>query len=159
MQRLIRNHKGELSHIEYYSVDGTKEIVPAHELPDEIKNELIKMQREEQTLARYERHLNLVSYDDPDFVEPATTYDNKRAVNTHKYFDVALKALPLQQYKLLYAIYYEKISQTEIAKRENVSKSAISHRLGRAHTALRKQLLRYDLFPNTDVNSDLDNVA
>ena len=52
----------------------------------------------------------------------------------------AIKKLPTSQRKLIYDIFFNNISQSEIAKRGGVSKPAISQRLKRALATLKKEL-------------------
>jgi len=158
---LTFNSKNELTHITYFFVNNQKSTVDVSNESDELKNELITLHRENETLSRYQRHLNCVPIDDFHYVECNNPlfdcYDKPQHVATHEYFETALKKLTPQQYELLYEIYFLKTPATEIAKRENVSKAAISNRLGRAHTALERHLLRHDLF--RDRYSDFDAAA
>jgi DNA-directed RNA polymerase specialized sigma24 family protein len=45
-----------------------------------------------------------------------------------------------EQQRLIYLIYFDSVSATDIAKAEGVDKSAISHRLSRAIRSLKKYL-------------------
>jgi len=138
----------ELTHITFFFDNNEKSTVSADKLSDDVKNVYIADNKKQQTLARYDRHLNLVSYDDPNFVETDLTYDNKQRFNTHKYFDVALKKLTSDQQRLIHEIYYRNTTVTELAEQLNVTKSAISHRLSRAKTALKNHLVHLDTADN-----------
>ena len=144
------NAEKQLAHITYYFVDGTKTTVPAHDLPDELKNELIILSYETRNSDRndYRRNLKTIPFDDCCYIENNAPHLDENLVRfeTHKYFEIALKKLPPDQHDLLYEIYFLKTPAAEIARRENVTKYAISHRLGRAKKALRKQLEILDYF-------------
>jgi len=156
---LTFNAQNELTHITYFSVVNTKSTVDVTELPDDVKNVYIADYKKQKTLARYDRYLNLISYDTSDFAEPDTTYDNQPRFNTHKYFDVALKQLTPDHQFIIHEHFFHNTTVTELARQLNVSKPAISQRLTRAKNALKKILAQYDCFNYLNDSYDFDNAA
>jgi len=139
-QKLIFNENNELTHVVSYYVDDTKSIADVSELSDEIKNVYINDTRKNESSERKNRRYVISqSFDEFRYIKNnAHTLDDEMIrFETHKYFEIALKQILPEQQKLIYEIYFLKIPATEIAKRENVSKSSISHRLGRAKSALK----------------------
>ena len=150
-QTLKFNENNELTHVTSYHVDNTKTIIDVSNLCDEIKNEYIYGNRKHDSFERKNRRYVISqSFDETRYIKNnAHTLDDEIIrFETHKYFEIALKQILPEQQKLIYEIYFLKTPATEIAKRENVSKSSISHRLGRAKSALKKQLELFDNFDN-----------
>jgi RNA polymerase sigma-70 factor (ECF subfamily) len=85
------------------------------------------------------RHASLDAYNLDDALFPSKTdisseYERKESIA------IAMEHLLPEQLKLIRQVFFEGISQSEIARREGVDKSAISHRLNLAYKRIKKYL-------------------
>jgi RNA polymerase sigma factor (sigma-70 family) len=111
---------------------------------EELIAELYELDRHEYNNGHKEkrRHVSLDAYNlDDNLIRSGTNLINE--VETNETIDVLNRAtarLSPGQRKLVISIYYEGERLTDIAKREGVSKSAITHRLERAMKKIKKYL-------------------
>ena len=137
----------KLTHVTYYFVNNEKQTVPVDTLSAEMIELLETMKRENSNHARYERHRKTQCLHDFDnYIETNAPHLDDVIIRfeTHKYFHECLNTLPKHQRDLIYEIHFLNVPVKQIALRENVDPSAISHRYTRAKTELKRQLLRYD---------------
>lgn len=123
--------------------DGTTSTV---EVTEEIYAEYMRMEREEKNINRAEtrRHvsLDLLQESGMDFPsnEPFNySEDPFDSIENEDLYDAVKSLLPEQQ-ELIRKIFFEGMKIVEIAKAENTTQNAISLRLDRILTQLRKKL-------------------
>ena len=137
-----------LTHITFYFVNNEKSTVSVSELSPEIIELYVKESKIHNNSARKDRiYMSHQSFDNLDeYIELNSSHLDDQLIKfeTHKLFEIALEKLPNEQKKLLHEIYFKKISSVELAEKYNVSKSAISHRHGRAKIALKKIIKQLD---------------
>jgi len=149
--KLTFDANNELTHVTFYFVDNTKTIVDVSNESDEIKNEYIYENRTHDSFERKNRRYVISqSFDEFRYIKNnAHNLDDEIIrFETHKYFENAIEKILPEQQTLIHEIYFLKTPAIEIAKRENVSKPAISRRLNRAKFALKQQLELFDDFDN-----------
>jgi len=137
-----------LESITYYFVNNEKFTVPASEIPQNVIDLYVNESREHNNSARKDRiYLSYTSFDNLDeCLETNSPHLDEQVIQfeTHKLFESALDMILPEQKSIIYDIYFKKIPAVDIAKRENVSKAAISQKLGRAKTSLKKQIKLLD---------------
>ncbi len=122
--------------------NGTKSVV---EVPDELYEKLVEMDKEEQkNKYNYNRHnvpLSAFTYDGEDFADKGDTLDEKiiRDEDIER-VRMAISALTDKQQELVRMVYYERIPIVKIASIQGVNKSAICNRLTRIKEKLKKIL-------------------
>jgi len=125
---------------EYVTVTGKNTI----EIDDDWNNVLMELDRQTHNTDQREtrRHVSLDTYNVDDALIPSGTdipAENERKESAAILNRAMSRLLPEQQ-RLVQQIFFEGISSVEIARREGVDKSAISHRLRRAIKKLEKNL-------------------
>jgi len=137
-----------LINMTFYFDNNEKSTVPASEIPLNIQQFYINEYRLHSNSARKDRiymsHQSLDVLDDCLELNSPHLDEQLIRFETHKLFETALALLPSEQQSLIYDLYFRKISAVDLAKMQNVSKSAISHRHGRAKTALKKIIKQLD---------------
>ena len=122
----------------YKFADGSKSTV---EVPDEIYDILIEMDKQEKYGNRREtrRHISLESLMEQG-LEPSIIDDyfaEARVINmNNERLQEGIKQLLPAQQELLYKVYVDQLTVTEIAKSECVAVCSVSKRLGRIHKKL-----------------------
>ena len=104
------------------------------------EREIILLPNDEYNKARQEQYAQCI-FQNIEVVEESSSIEadvmlKLRYEQLHK---AIMRLLPEQQ-ELIIAIHFHQIPATEIAKRDGVSKSAISHRLERIYKKLREEL-------------------
>lgn len=115
------------------------------EVTDELAARYAEMERLERLTERKEtrRHQSLNKsmehgFDVADLSE--NTFEKIEQSERNRQLYQAISRLSPEQQKLLFEVYFEYIPQVEIARREGVSKFAISKRLSRILARLKKNL-------------------
>ena len=138
----------KLTHITFNFVNNEKSTVPTDDLSPEIIELYLKEYNKEIYSRKKDRQFHSsLSFDEHDnYIETNSPHLDEQVIQfeTHKLFESALDMILPEQKSLIYDIYFNKISAVDLAKKLNVTKSAISHRLGRAKTALKKQIKLLD---------------
>lgn len=122
----------------YKFADGSKSTV---EVSDEIYDILIEMDKQEKYGNRREtrRHISLESLMEQG-LEPSIIDDyfaESRVINmNNERLQEGIKQLLPAQQELLYKVYVDQLTVTEIAKSEGVAVCSVSKRLGRIHKKL-----------------------
>ena len=130
-----------MARIKYF--DGTKYI--EIEVTGEFAAEYAELEHKEKLTERKEtrRHQSLdksmehgwdIADQSADVVLQAETEEDKKRLH-----DAILK-LPKEQRKLLEEVYFQDIPQTELAKRDGVTKTAVNNRLARILKKLKKYM-------------------
>jgi len=144
-----------LTHVTYYFANGEQSTVSVSNLSDEIKeffiSEHLKYQSASRKLRRYHSSLSLDELDEYLRLKSSHLDEQLIQTETHELFEAAMeKLLPEQKY-IIHEIHFKKTSCVELAKKMNISKSAISHRHSRAKTALGKIIKTLDSNFNYDL--------
>jgi len=141
----------KLKSITFNHANYDKCTVSADELSDEVKKFYVSEFKKQKNSARYDRDfISKISIYDDDFdyhyTETNSPHLDDQIIRfeTHKLFETALKQLMPDQQMIINEIYFNKTPAVELAKQLNISKSAVSHRLGRAKIALKKQIKLLD---------------
>ena len=130
-----------MARIKYF--DGTKYI--EIEVTEEFAAEYAELEHKEKLTERKEtrRHQSLdksmehgwdIADQSADVVLQAEVEEDKKRLH-----DAILK-LPKEQRKLLEEVYFQDIPQTELAKRDGVTKTAVNNRLARILKKLKKYM-------------------
>ena len=131
-----------MGEIKYRFADGHTEEV---EVTDEFADQYAELEHNDKLIERKEtrRHQSLDKSMEHGFDVPDLRVDiqaeiekNERDLRLH----TAIAQLSRPQRELLEEIYYNGVSQSEIAKREGVGKTAINNRLARIIARLKKFL-------------------
>lgn len=130
-----------MAEIKFY--DGTAYVNV--EVTEEFAAQYIEMERKDALIERKEtrRHQSLDRSMEHgfDIADPSENiFDKIELVERNQQLYQAILHLPQEQRRLLYEIYFEYIPQTEIARRQGVTKSAINKRLSRILARLKKLL-------------------
>ena len=122
----------------YKFADGSKSTV---EVADEIYDILIEMDKQEKYGNRREtrRHISLESLMEqglePSIIDDYLAESRVINMNNERLQEGIKQLLPAQQ-ELLYKVYVDQLTVTEIAKSEGVAVCSVSKRLGRIHKKL-----------------------
>ena len=130
-----------MAHIKYF--DGIKYI--EIEVTEEFAAKYAELEHKEKLTERKEtrRHQSLdksmehgwdIADQSADVVLQAEAEEDKKRL-----YDAILK-LPKEQRKLLEEVYFQDIPQTELAKRDGVTKTAVNNRLARILKKLKKYM-------------------
>ena len=130
-----------MAHIKYF--DGTKYI--EIEVMEEFAAEYAELEHKEKFTERKEtrRHQSLdksmehgwdIADQSADVVLQAEAEEDKKRLH-----DAILK-LPKEQRRLLEEVYFQDIPQTELAKQDGVTKTAVNNRLARILKKLKKYM-------------------
>lgn len=130
-----------MARIKYF--DGTKYI--EIEVTGEFAAEYAELEHKEKLTERKEtrRHQSLdksmehgwdIADQSADVVLQAETEEDKKRLHD------AIQKLPKEQRKLLEEVYFQDIPQTELAKRDGVTKTAVNNRLARILKKLKKYM-------------------
>ena len=125
----------------YITATGKIEI----EVDDQFYALLISFDREEYNSNRkHNRRLPIslenAEYDGGWFSDEADLLDDLISMENAELLMKAINQLPHKQRTLIREVFFDEISPSELARREGVGKSAISHRLERAYKKLKKHL-------------------
>jgi RNA polymerase sigma factor (sigma-70 family) len=137
-----REGKWEITDIIYHYVNGERAKIA---ITEDIKPMLTELKRlDDNRKKREERHGEELreSYEPLSslIVTTLSAAEEAERWERNAEFKQAFNRLTPEQQKLLWQIFYLEIPANEIALREGVDKSAISHRLERARAKLKKLL-------------------
>ena len=126
---------------EYINATGKTEI----EVDEHFYEILVALDREEYNSDRKHSRRHPISlegaeYEGDWFSDGADLLGDMIRAETHERLHAALGQLTPDQQTLIRQIYFEGVAPSEIAKRDGVDKSAISHRLALAYKRLKKLL-------------------
>lgn len=126
---------------EYINATGKTEI----EVDEHFYEILVALDREEYNSDRKHSRRHPISlegaeYEGDWFSDGADLLGDMIRAETHERLHVALGQLTPDQQTLIRQIYFEGVAPSEIAKRDGVDKSAISHCLALAYKRLKKLL-------------------
>jgi DNA-directed RNA polymerase specialized sigma24 family protein len=122
---------------EYITATGKNTI----EIDEKWNSILIKLDRQTRNANQREtrRHASLEAYDQDDCLFPSDM-DISSEYECKERIAIAMEHLLPEQLKLIRQVFIEGISKSEIARREGVDKSAISHRLNLAYKRIKKHM-------------------
>ena len=128
-----REDKSEMTHIVYHYVTGESVKV---EIAEELRPVLTELKRLEDNCTQRENRRRKASLRSVQNYISSIAEDVERREQNDEFMQAFHRLLPEQQ-KLLWQIFFLEIPEKEIARREGVDKSAISHRLKRARAKLK----------------------
>ena len=126
---------------EYINATGKTEI----EVDEQFYDILVALDREEYNSDRKHSRRHPLSLEDAEyegewFSDGADLLGDMIRAESYERLHAALAQLTPSQQALIQQIYFEGVAPSEIARRDGVDKSAISHRLALAHKRLKKLL-------------------
>ena len=128
-----REDKREITHIVYQYVNGERLEI---EITEELRPMLTELKRLDDNCNKREDRRRKAFLQSNQNISYSLAEDVERRERNANFMQAFNQLLPEQQ-KLMWQLFYLEIPSNEIARREGVDKSAISHRLKRAREKLK----------------------